>query len=222
MRLPIRRTFFLMCLLICLSLPTLSTVWAFQPLVIADFSTHVDENGVPFGWQLKETSGKAKLAVIKDGDIHALRMRSVNNSFAIQKRVNVSTLQYPILSWKWKVIALPEGGDFRKSSVDDQAAQLFLAFASRKIIAYLWDTTAPQGLIADAWAPPFMSIKAIVVRSGHTDTGKWLTETRNAYKDYKKLFGQEPPPITGIRLQINSQHTETSGESLFADVVFGK
>ena len=211
-----------MSLLICLSISTLSTVWAFQPLVIADFSCKLDENGVPFGWQLKERAGKANLALIKDGDIHALRMRSVNDSFAIQKRVKVNPLKYPVLSWKWKVIALPEGGDFRKSNADDQAAQLFLAFASRKIIAYLWDTTAPQGLIADAWAPPFMSIKAIVVRSGHTDTGKWLTETRNAYKDYKKLFGQEPPPITGIRLQINSQHTETSGESLFADVVFRK
>ena len=217
-----RRICFIINLLICLSISSFSTAWAFQPLIIADFSSDIGVNGVPSGWQLKERSGKANLAVIKDGDVHALRMRSVNDSFAIQKRVNVSTLQYPILSWKWKVIALPEGGDFRKSSVDDQAAQLFLAFASRKIIAYLWDTTAPQGLIADAWAPPFMSIKAIVVRSGHTDTGKWLTETRNAYKDYKKLFGQEPPPITGIRLQINSQHTETSGESLFADVVFRK
>jgi hypothetical protein len=212
----------LMSLLTCLSISSFSTARAFQSIVIADFSSDVDQNGVPSGWQLKERSGKANLAVIKDGDIHALRMRSANDSFAIQKRVNVSTHQYPILSWKWKVVALPEGGDFRKSKTDDQAAQLFLAFDSRKIIVYIWDTTAPQGLVADAWAPPFMNVKAIVVRSGHTDTGKWLTETRNAYKDYKKLFGQEPPPITGIRLQINSQHTETSGESLFADVVFGK
>ena len=217
-----RRACFFMNLLICLSISSFSTAWAFQPLVIADFSSKVDKNGVPFGWQLKERSGKANLAVIKDGDIHALRMRSINDSFAIQKRVNVSTRQFPIISWKWKVIALPEGGDFRRSNTDDQAAQLFLAFASRKIIVYIWDTTAPQGLIGDAWAPPFMQVKAIVVRSGPAETGKWITETRNAYEDFKKLFGQEPPPITGIRLQINSQHTETTGESLFADVVFAK
>jgi Protein of unknown function (DUF3047) len=215
-----RRTCFLICLLICLSILSFSTARAFQPLVIADFSSNVGKNGVPFGWQLKERSGKADLSVIKDGDIHALRMRSENDSFAIQKRVNVSTLKYPVLSWKWKVIALPEGGDFRRSNTDDQAAQLFVAFASRKIIVYLWDTTAPQGLISDAWAPPFTKVKAIVVRSGPAETGKWLTETRNVYEDFKKLFGEEPPPITGIRLQINSQHTETKGESLFADVMF--
>ena len=214
------RICFILSLLICLSISTLSAAWAFPPLIIADFSAKVGKNGVPLGWQLKERSGKANLAVIKDGDIYALRMRSANDSFAIQKRVNVSTLQYPILSWKWKVLALPEGGDFRDHDTDDQAAQLFLAFASRKIIVYLWDTTAPKGLIADAYAPPFMKVKAIVVRSGYTETGKWLSETRNAYEDFKKLFGEEPPPIIGIRLQINSQHTETMGESLFADVVF--
>ena len=65
-----------------------------------------------------------------------------------------------------------------------------------------------------------MTVKAIVVRSGPGETGKWITETRNAYEDYKTLFGQEPPRVAGVRIQINSQHTETSGESFFADVLF--
>ena len=74
----------------------------------------------------------------------------------------------------------------------------------------------------DAWAPPFMDIKAVVVRSGPFETGKWITEIRNTFEDYKKLFGRPPPRIAGVRLQINSQHTETSGESYFADIVFEK
>ncbi|MGE5751019.1 MAG: DUF3047 domain-containing protein, partial [Nitrospirota bacterium] len=51
---------------------------------------------------------------------------------------------------------------------------------------------------------------------------KWFTEVRNVYDDYKKLFGNEPMDVAGVRLQINSQHTETSAESYFADVVFTK
>jgi hypothetical protein len=74
----------------------------------------------------------------------------------------------------------------------------------------------------DACALPFVTIKAIVVRSGPSETGRWITETRNAHEDYIRLFGHEPPQIGGIRIQINSQHTETSGESFFADVVFRK
>ena len=30
----------------------------------------------------------------------------------------------------------------------------------------------------------------------------------------------EPSPVSGVRLQINSQHTGTSAESYFADVAF--
>jgi len=76
--------------------------------------------------------------------------------------------------------------------------------------------------VEDACELPFVTIKAIVVRSGPRETGRWISETRNVHDDYVKLFGHEPPNIGGIRIQINSQHTETSGESFFADVVFRK
>ncbi|HUI68349.1 MAG TPA: DUF3047 domain-containing protein [Nitrospirota bacterium] len=191
-------------------------------LVIADFSTGVNEKGVPQGWQLKEKSGKADYAVVKDGDLNAVRFRSANTSFSLQKEVLVDLKQFPILTWKWKVTKLPVGGDFRRSKTDDQAAQLFLAFSKTRAMVYIWDTTVPQGTMGNASAPFFMSIKAIVVRSGAADTGKWLTEVRNVYDDYKKLFGDEPTEVEGVRLQINSQHTETSAESYFADVVFMK
>lgn len=195
---------------------------AVDRIVIADFSGGVDAQGVPSGWQLKEKSGKAEFAVIRDGDLHALRLRSADTSFSIQKSVDLDVKQYPILTWKWKVTKLPAGGDFRKSKTDDQAAQLFLAFSKTKAIVYVWDTSAPQGLMEDASGPFFMSIKAVVVRSGKAETGKWITETRNVHEDYRKFFGEDPPPVQGVRLQINSQHTETSAESYFADVVLEK
>lgn len=189
-------------------------------VVIADFSTGVDASGVPKGWQLKEKSGKADFSLVQDEGVHAVSLRSTNTSFSLQKEVKVDLKQYPILSWKWKAAKLPKGGDFRKSKTDDQAAQLFLAFSRTRSIVYLWDSTAPQGLMEDAPSPPFMTIKAVVVRSGAADLGKWITETRNVYEDYRKLFGEEPPSVSGVRIQINSQHTETSAESLFGDVVF--
>jgi hypothetical protein len=194
--------------------------WAEDRIVIADFSAGADAKGMPAGWQLKEKSGKAEFAVVKDGDLHALRLKSTNTSFSIQKEINVDVKKYPILSWKWKVTKLPAGGDFRKSKTDDQAAQLFIGFTMTKAIVYIWDTTAPQGMMGDAAGVWPMKIKVIAVRSGSTDTGKWIVEARNVREDYKKLFGEEPPPAQGVRLQINSQHTETSAESWFADVVF--
>ncbi|MGA9477410.1 MAG: DUF3047 domain-containing protein [Desulfobacterales bacterium] len=207
-------------LLVCLLALFLVPAWSTTGVVIGDFTNGTDRNGVPVGWQLKEKSGRADLAVVEENSVNALRLTSNDSSFSIQKTVDVDVSRYPVMSWRWKVTRLPEGGDFRKSKTDDQAAQLFLAFSKTKAIVYIWDTTAPKGLSEKAGSPPFMNIKAVVVQSGGSQTGRWLTETRNVYNDYKKLFGHEPPPVGGIRIQINSQHTSSVAESYFADVVF--
>jgi len=195
-------------------------VWAEDRIVIADFSSSIGTPGVPAGWQLKEKSGKADFAVVKDGDIAAGRFRSSDSSFSLQKEVNVDLKQFPLLTWKWKVTKLPAGGDFRKSKTDDQAAQLFVAFSKIKAIVYIWDTTAPAGLMEDTSPAPFMTVKVVVLRSGPAELGKWISEIRNVYDDYKQLYGSEPPAVNGVRLQSNSQHTGTSGEGYFADVIF--
>ncbi len=190
--------------------------------VIGDFSAGTGPNGVPAGWELKEKTGRADVSVVEADGVHALQLRSADTSFSLQRAVQVDLKQYPILTWKWKVNKLPSGGDFRRTKTDDQAAQLFVAFSRTRAIVYIWDTSAPEGLMADAPSPPFMSIKAVVVRSGPARAGQWLTETRNVYEDYQKFFGTtaNPPLASGMRIQINTQHTRTSGESYFADVAF--
>jgi len=198
----------------------LSTAWASERVIIADFSGDLGNGGQPSGLQLKEKKGKADYTIIQDSGIPALRLRSEETSFALQKAVDINPQSYPVLSWKWKVTKLPDGGDFRKSNADDQAAQLFIAFSNRKTIAYIWDTAAPAGSVENASGIPFVNIKTVVVRSGPDDAGRWITETRNVWEDYKSLFGDEPPVLAGIRIQINSQHKATSGESIFEDLVF--
>ena len=189
---------------------------------VGDFSLGLDEHGMPKGWQLKEKVGQAQFALEKVDGLDALLLRSTNTSFAFQREVKADLNQYPLLSWKWKVTKLPEGGDFRKRKRDDQAAQLFVAFSRSKFIVYIWDSTAPKGLMGDAFAPPFMSIKVVVLRSGDKETGRWLTETRDVFEDYKKLYGEPDKPLvaSGVRIQANTQHTGSSSEAYFADLTF--
>jgi len=172
------------------------------------------------GWQVKEKEGKASFAPIDDGGVKALCMKSENTSFSIQREIKVDVKQYPYVTWRWRVDRLPKGGDFRHDSTDDQAAQLFVAFAGRDSISYIWDTTAPVGTTGSQWIPMVMKVKITVVGSGGKDLGKWVSVTRNVYEDYKKLFGHEPPAAEGLRFQINSQHTGTSAGSCLEYVEF--
>lgn len=189
-----------------------------QQLVVVDFTT--SSQAVPEGWEVLENTGKANAALVREADGQALQLRSEQTSFALQKKVQITLQEYPFLVWQWKVTQLPEGGDFRRSSTDDQAAQLIVAFSERQFLAYIWDSTAPQGLLEEAPAPLFRKIFAMVMQSGPRALGTWFTERRNVIDDYTKAFGQAPEAIEGVRIQINSQHTKSRAESYWKSILF--
>jgi hypothetical protein len=177
-------------------------------------------NRIPPGWELKINAGQADISVADQGDDAALHFKSAKSSFGLERAVDVDPAQMPYLDWRWKVTELPRGGDFRHYATDDQAAQVMVAFTDRRIIAYLWDTTAPAGAMESASSIPLVHIFAIVCRSGGADANRWLEENRNIAADYQKAFGKPAPHVKGIRLQINSQHTGSSAESYFGEVEF--
>ena len=134
--------------------------------------------------------------------------------------MDVDINQFPVLTWTWKVSELPAGGDFRRSSTDDQAAQVLVAFSDRRILSYIWDSSAPKGARQSAMAIPFIHVSALVCRSGRQELNQWLAESRNLAEDYRMAFGRTLARVKAIRLQINSQHTGSSAESYFGDISF--
>jgi hypothetical protein len=203
------------------SLAALSVVAASAPMAMVVLNpTSAPPGRLPDGWQLKVNHGKPDLTVIGDGSNRVLRFRSEHSSFALERGVDVDLTLYPLLAWNWKVTELPPGGDFRKSSTDDQAAQVLVAFGDRRVLTYIWDSSAPKGDFQSASSIPLMHIFAIVCRSGSTELNQWVSETHNVAQDYQKAFDHPPAKVKGIRLQINTQHTGSSAESYFGDVSF--
>ena len=175
---------------------------------------------LPADWQIKVNHGRPDFSVCKDGDEPCVRLKSVRASFALERGVDVDPSQMPYLSWRWKVTQLPTGGDFRRAATDDQAAQLLVLFADRRVITYLWDSTAPKDTAQSASSVPLVHIFAIVCRSGTSEANRWIDENHNLESDYQRAFGKAAPRVKGLRIQINSQHTGTVAESYFGDVAF--
>jgi len=174
----------------------------------------------PDGWQVKINYGMPKIATVREGNSNYLDLKSRDSSYGLEHEVDVDPHRAPYLTWKWNVKELPAGGDFRRSKTDDQAAQVLVAFADKRVLSYIWDTTAPAGIMESASSIPLVHIFAVVCRSGAADLNRWLTESRNLAGDYEKAYGRPAPRVKGIRLQINTQHTGTSAESCFSEVAF--
>lgn len=187
-----------------------------QEVVLADFSKA--SGTLPADWELVINNGEAQFLFVTDTPGQVLQLRSDNASFALQKKIQLPLHTTPNLVWHWKVTKLPTGGDFRQRRTDDQAAQLIVAFSSTRFLSYIWDTTVPKGTTAEAPAPPFRKILAMVIQSGQHGLGTWMTEQRNLVEDYTRLFGEAPNSIEGVRIQINSQHTRSQAEAYWKSI----
>ncbi len=174
---------------------------------------------LPSDWQIKINHGKPDISVCSEGE-SCLHLKSQRSSFALEHRVDIDPSEMPFLTWRWKVAQLPAGGDFRRASTDDQAAQVLVAFDDKRILTYIWDSSAPKGTIQSASNIPLVRIYAVVCQSGPGEANKWIAESRNIASDYERAYGKPAPRVKGLRLQINSQHTGTTAESYFGEVAF--
>jgi hypothetical protein len=194
--------------------------WTSQLAFIVLNTASLGPGRLPSNWQVKVNHGKPEFNVCADSEGPCVHLRSWRASFALQRDVDVDPAQLPYLTWRWKVTQLPAGGDFRHASADDQAAQVLIAFADRRVLTYIWDSTAPKGTAAHASEIPLVHIFAVVCESGSAQANRWVAENRNVAADYEHAYGKPAPRVKGLRLQINSQHTGTTAESYFGDVAF--
>jgi hypothetical protein len=191
-----------------------------QLAVILLSGANLGSGRLPSDWSIKVKDGRPDISVCKDEAGPCVHLKSVKASFSLERGVDVDPVQTPVLSWRWKVTQLPAGGDFRRSSSDDQAAQVLVAFADRRIISYIWDSIAPKGMEQSASSIPFVHTFAKVCQSGTAEANRWIEEKHNVAADYERAFGRPAPRVKGLRLQINSQHTGAIAESFFSEVAF--
>jgi DUF3047 family protein len=182
---------------------------------------------VPAGWEKTEFSGDASVELVRDEGRTAVRLRSTRDSFALHRDVIVDVRQFPVLSWSWKVMRLPSGGDVRDAGRDDQAAQVYVVFprwpaprTSSDVIGYVWDGRAPVGTTLTH--PKAPNVRVVVLQSGPARLDTWVREQRDVAADFQTLFGRVPPRVGKVALMIDSDDTRSEAEALFGDLTFAR
>lgn len=180
---------------------------------------------LPPEWNLKEFMGRAQVEVVRENSRLAFRLVSHGSSFTLYRGFVLDLRQFPILTWRWKVVTLPTGGDVRQRTTDDQAAQVYLVFprwpaprVNSDVVGYIWDSRAPVG--AKLTSPQSANVKVVVLQSGAERLGRWVREERNVYADYVELFGREPPRIGQVALMVDSDNTRSQAEVRIEELVF--
>ena len=150
-------------------------------------------------------------------DAKALRVvRSRRNglSWNLEKR--------PVLQWKWRAEALPEGANEQDDDRNDTGGAVYVTFDTDwlgrpKSIKYTYSSAAPVGTTVD-----YGPLKVLVVASkAEQGLGTWITHERNVVEDYKQLFGGSPDTIPAAVMMWGDSNTVNGVSTVdFDDILF--
>ena len=81
---------------------------------------------------------------------------------------------------------------------------------------YIWANTLPKGEFV---ANPYTDKTVMVaVNSGQQQVGEWVTVERDIVADYRKAFGEAPPPLAVIAIMSDSDNTGEQATAWYGDI----
>jgi hypothetical protein len=188
-----------------------------RSVVIDDF-----EDDLRPEWEVKEFKGRTVYLVAHDDDgSHVLKAESRDAASGLIFKMKYSLRDYPILAWRWKVTNILDKGDETKKEGDDYPARVYVVFPhwffpKTKSINYIWANKLPKGQHVPN---PFTGNAIMVaVESGRENVGRWISERRNVYEDYRRLFGEEPPMVGAIAIMTDTDNTGGSATAWYDDI----
>jgi len=216
-------------------------------LEVGKFSAAPVGQALPDGWKpltFKKIPKQTAYELIKDGDAVVVKAVSDASASGLTKAVNIDPKEYPIVRWRWKVENVLKHSDVTRKDGDDYPARLYITFAydpdkvslGKKLkfktgqalfgdipigaLNYIWDTNTPIGTIVENAYTDFAQM--VVVESGMQKIGRWVSEERNIYEDYKQAFGEEPPLMNGVAIMTDTDNTKEQATAYYGDIQFAK
>jgi len=215
-----------------------------EELIIGGFSELEPGQGLPARWEklaFPNIARQTAYAIVKDHDRAVIQAVSEASASGLIHYFSSPAERYPRIRWQWKIEHVLEKGDVSSKQGDDYAARIYVAFefspdgkslwqriryqtanlaAGGKLpgsaLNYIWANKAPKGTVV---SNPFTDqTKMIVLQSGNSAAGQWVSEKRNIVEDYETAFGQKPPAIMGIAIMTDTDNTGESTTAYYGDI----
>lgn len=179
-------------------------------------------------WEEKILKGRVIYRIERKDDLESyVRAESKKAASALYYRTRLEVDKKPIIRWKWCVDrfperTLPERIDLKKE--EDFAARIYVIFPAiffthSKIVEYIWAEEMPAG--TQGTSAYSDNIKIMVLRSG-VSKQKWVSEKRDIYEDYIKLFGEGPRlDIGAIAFMTDADSTKTNASAVYDEIKIG-
>ncbi|NIQ95126.1 MAG: DUF3047 domain-containing protein [Desulfuromonadales bacterium] len=200
--------------LLCWALPA----WGGHSILIDDF-----EQGLDPAWEEKVFEGTTAYSVVNEDGDSVLCAESNGSASGLVLKKEIDLGETPFLSWRWRIDGIVEKGNARMKEGDDYAARVYVIFPHWAIwktrsLNYIWANRLPEGeMIPNSFTGNAMMI---AVGSGPERAGEWVEERRNVHDDFKKAFGEDPPPVGAVAVMTDTDNTGSSAAACYDDIRF--
>jgi hypothetical protein len=203
---------------------------------------------LPGGWQAwtlakfkKQTSYDL---VHKDGATVVMARADDSASALLHPLDRVDPRRYRDLAWRWKTEALIRDQDNTRSATEDAPLRLVIRFDGDRskldfsermfsaqvkavtgqelpyaTLMYIWTRNAPRETVITSRFTE--RIRMIVAESGADKLGSWQQVRRDLFEDFRRAYGEEPGPITGIGIMTDTDNTGAQAQAWYGDIVLG-
>jgi hypothetical protein len=229
----------------CIACLLAVTAWAAAPAAVEPFSRGTPGDALPSGWEaltFRHIPRHTRYALVRDADAGVVvKAEAAGSASGLVHLLAVNADERPLLRWRWKAMNLVEGGDVRRKEGDDYPVRIYVSFkysperlslieraryvAARVLygeypphagLNYIWDSRAPVGTVVPN---PFTDrVRMIVVESGPDRLQQWLRDERDLVADYRRAFGEDPPPIAGVALMTDGDNTGETVTAFYGDI----
>lgn len=212
----------------------------------APFSTAATLEMLPEGWKPFRVARRKKPTdyrlVAVEGTV-ALQATADASASGLQFDTRADLREYPWLTWQWKVPELNGKADNTLAHVEDSPARVIVVFEGGRdtlpeaerinydlakamsgnglpyaTLMYIWENRLPEGAVI---GHHFTSrLKMIVAGNGHRDLGAWHRVRVNVLEDYRRAFGEEPPPVRAVGVMSDSDNTGARTVAWYGDIRF--
>lgn len=223
-----------------------ASVGAAAEVEVGTFSHAQPGVAPPDGWHplsFARIAHHTSYRLVADDGVTVVRADADASAAGLIRRLDVDPARYPLLAWRWKVAGVVESADATRREGDDYAARIYVAFKydpqrvswfdrakyalirliygeypPHAAINYVWDNRlAPGTVLPSAYTD---RVQMIVVRSGDADANRWIAEERNVLEDYRRAFGEAPPPVSGVAIMTDTDDTGAKATAWYGDIVF--
>lgn len=186
--------------------------------ILEDFSSYKVGKLGGDNWRSREDNPDSVYSVQVENGNQYLQAASKNNSSQMFRKKGWKIDQYPMLTWRWRANEFPKNAE-ENVGYNDSVAGVYVVFPNRwfapETIKYIWSEKLPVG----KQIKRNKRYPLLVVHSGTADKGKWVTEQRNVFEDFKMLFGRAPASPVAFGFLTDSNDTKSESKADYDDFI---